>query len=197
MPRETRTFPLPTSLPGPWPIFSFNPLGSPAICSSEDQMNKLSVFALSVFLVLFICHCYPSAGTASRPEAAKLAYFARKWVSEAEVKPSAFGPGGKFTSTESCEWLPGKFAILCTSEGNMDGWGVPRSQRNELRHGRKVLHLLRDQQLGRKRLFPRLHRRRHLHQPLRDERQNRAGPFYSQARLRGFRDVQFRDGYGL
>src|SRR5215469_4807509 len=121
MPRETRTFPLPTSLPGPWPIFSFNPLGSPAICSSEDQMNKLSVFALSVFLVLFICHCYPSAGTASRPEAAKLAYFARKWVSEAEVKPSAFSPGGKFNSTESCEWLPGKFAILCQSEGNMMG----------------------------------------------------------------------------
>src|SRR5215469_13663713 len=49
MPRDTRTFPLPTSLPGPWSIFSFSPLGSPAICSSEDQMNKLSVFALSVF----------------------------------------------------------------------------------------------------------------------------------------------------
>ncbi|HKD72957.1 MAG TPA: DUF1579 family protein [Candidatus Acidoferrum sp.] len=85
------------------------------------RSNEQTFSFRSFGLPCFICHCYPSAGTASRPEAAKLAYFARKWVSEAEVKPSAFGPGGKFTSTESCEWLPGKFAILCTSEGNMMG----------------------------------------------------------------------------
>ena len=88
-------------------------------------MNKLSVSAPSAFLS-FICYCYRRVGTqppapkAGR-EHAKLAYFARKWVSEAEVKPSAFGPGGKFTFTESCEWLPGKSAILCQSKGNMMG----------------------------------------------------------------------------
>jgi hypothetical protein len=85
-------------------------------------MNKLSVFALSAFLVLFAmvirAQEQPPAPKPG-PEHAKLAYFARKWVSEAEVKPSAFGPGGKFT--ESCEWLPGEFAILCQSEGNMMG----------------------------------------------------------------------------
>ena len=87
-------------------------------------MNKLSVSALLAVLVLFavvIAAQEPAPAPKAGPEHAKLAYFVGKWVSEAEVKPSAFGPGGKFTSTESCEWLPGKFAILCNAEGNMMG----------------------------------------------------------------------------
>ena len=87
-------------------------------------MNKLSVSALLAFLVFFaivvVAQEQPPAPKPG-PEHAKLAYFVGKWVSEAEVRPSAFGPGGKFTYTESCEWLPGKFAILCKSEGNMMG----------------------------------------------------------------------------
>jgi hypothetical protein len=89
-------------------------------------MNKLSVSAPSAFLVLFaifIAAQEQPPAPKPGPKHAKLAYFARKWVSEAEVKPSAFGPGGKFTSTESCEWLPGKFAVLCQCEGNMMGEG--------------------------------------------------------------------------
>jgi hypothetical protein len=72
-------------------------------------MNKLSVSALSAFLVLFAIVIraqeqqeQPPAPKRG-PEHAKLAYFVRKWLSEAEVKPSAFGAGGRFTSTESCE----------------------------------------------------------------------------------------------
>ena len=87
-------------------------------------MNKLSVPALLAFLVLFaivIAAQEQPPAPKPGPEHAKLAYFVGKWISEAEVKPSAFGPGGKFTSTESCEWLPGKFAMLCKSEGNMMG----------------------------------------------------------------------------
>ena len=69
-------------------------------------MNKLSVSALSAFLVLFaivIAAQEQPPAPKPGPEHAKLAYFVGKWVSEAEVKPSAFGPGGEFTSTESCE----------------------------------------------------------------------------------------------
>src|SRR6516165_10904371 len=98
MPRDTRTFPLPiASLPSVVASSRSTDLVPPRSLSSQDQMNKLSVFALSAFLVLFAMviraqeqHPAPKPG----PEHAKLAYFARKWVSEAEVKPSAFGPGG-------------------------------------------------------------------------------------------------------
>jgi len=86
-------------------------------------MNKLSVSVLA-FLGLFamvIAAQEPALVPKPGPEHEKLAYFVGKWVSEAEVKPSPFGPGGKFTYTESCDWLPGKFAILCRAEGNMLG----------------------------------------------------------------------------
>ena len=86
-------------------------------------MNKLSVSVLA-FLGLFamvIAAQEPAPVPKPGPEHEKLAYFVGKWISEADVKPNPFGPGGKFTYTESCDWLPGKFAILCRAEGNMLG----------------------------------------------------------------------------
>ena len=53
-----------------------------------------------------------------------MAYFVGKWTSEGELKPSAFAPGGKFTFTETCDWMPGKFAVLCNSEGTMMGIAI-------------------------------------------------------------------------
>jgi hypothetical protein len=50
-----------------------------------------------------------------------LGYYVGKWTEEGEIKPSAFGPGGKYTATETCEWLHGKFAILCKEDGTMMG----------------------------------------------------------------------------
>lgn len=51
------------------------------------------------------------------PEHEKLGYFVGKWTSEGEMKPSPFGPGGKMTTTDTCEWFEGKFVVVCRSEG--------------------------------------------------------------------------------
>jgi len=51
------------------------------------------------------------------PEHQKMAYFAGSWESEADMKPSPFGPGGKFTYTQTCEWFDGNFALVCHTEG--------------------------------------------------------------------------------
>ena len=51
------------------------------------------------------------------PEAAKLAYFVGNWTSEGELKPGPFGPGGKITGKDTCEWFEGKFSVICRSEG--------------------------------------------------------------------------------
>jgi hypothetical protein len=42
------------------------------------------------------------------PEHKPLGYFVGKWESEGEMKPGLFGPGGKMTSSETCEWFAGK-----------------------------------------------------------------------------------------
>jgi hypothetical protein len=51
------------------------------------------------------------------PEHKRLGYFVGKWMSEGEMKPGPMGPGGKITSTDTCEWFEGGFAVVCHSEG--------------------------------------------------------------------------------
>ena len=29
------------------------------------------------------------------------------------------GPGGKFTTSDTCEWWEGKYSVICRSEGKM------------------------------------------------------------------------------
>lgn len=51
------------------------------------------------------------------PEHQKLAYFAGNWQFETDMKPSPFGPGGKFVYTQTCEWFDGNFALVCHADG--------------------------------------------------------------------------------
>jgi hypothetical protein len=59
----------------------------------------------------------PPAAPKPGPEHKKLGYFVGNWTSEGEVKASPFGPGGKFTSMDKCEWFEGGFAVVCHSTG--------------------------------------------------------------------------------
>ena len=52
------------------------------------------------------------------PEQKALGYFAGKWTSEGEMKPGAFGPGGKMTSVDTCEWFAGGFQLVCRGQGS-------------------------------------------------------------------------------
>jgi hypothetical protein len=52
------------------------------------------------------------------PELKKLEYFVGTWSSEGEMKPSPFGPGGKFTGTEQIEWMDGDFFLVGHAEGD-------------------------------------------------------------------------------
>jgi hypothetical protein len=51
------------------------------------------------------------------PEHKPLGYFVGKWKSEGEMKPGPFGPGGKMTSSDTCEWFAGNFQVVCRGEG--------------------------------------------------------------------------------
>ena len=91
-------------------------------------MQKLaapSLVALLVFLLISTGSAQePAPAPKAGPEHEKLAYFVGTWKSEAEIKPTSFGPGGKYTATETCDWLPGKFAVLCKAEGTLMGGEV-------------------------------------------------------------------------
>jgi Protein of unknown function (DUF1579) len=45
------------------------------------------------------------------PEVKKLEYFVGSWTLKGEMKPGPMGPGGKFTGSETDEWMPGGFFL--------------------------------------------------------------------------------------
>jgi hypothetical protein len=51
------------------------------------------------------------------PEHKKLEYFAGKWNIEGEMKAGPWGPGGKMTASETCDWFEGGFTLVCNSSG--------------------------------------------------------------------------------
>lgn len=59
----------------------------------------------------------PAEAPKPGPEHKALNYFAGKWTSASEMKPGPFGPGGKTTSQDTCEWFTGNFQLVCRSQG--------------------------------------------------------------------------------
>lgn len=77
------------------------------------------LFAVTGFGVVCALAQAPSGQPKPGPDQQKLAFFVGKWKSEGDLKPSAFGPGGKYSGTETCEWIAGHFGVLCRSQGTM------------------------------------------------------------------------------
>ena len=50
------------------------------------------------------------------PDVRKLGYYAGTWRGEGEAIPGPFGPGGKLSSTATCEWFAGGFQLVCRGE---------------------------------------------------------------------------------
>jgi hypothetical protein len=51
------------------------------------------------------------------PEHQKLGFFVGKWKGEGVMHENPFMPGGKFSSSDTCEWFEGKFAVVCRATG--------------------------------------------------------------------------------
>jgi hypothetical protein len=74
-------------------------------------------------LVSIVAHAQVALGEAAAaqqpqpgPEVQKLAYYLGTWTGEGEAKSGPFGPGGKLSSTTTCEWFAGGFHLVCRGE---------------------------------------------------------------------------------
>jgi uncharacterized protein DUF1579 len=85
-------------------------------------MKRASIMVLAavVLSVVFVSAQAPQMPAPS-PELQKLNYLAGTWKSEGEMKPGPMGPGGKFSSVDKVEWMPGRFFLVLHSTGNMPG----------------------------------------------------------------------------
>src|SRR5262245_49191390 len=85
----------------------------------REPMSSTRTFAACALSLAVAVSASAQAPQAPKPgpEHERLGYFVGKWTSEGEMKPSPFGPGGKTTGTDRCEWFEGKFAVICHSDG--------------------------------------------------------------------------------
>jgi hypothetical protein len=58
----------------------------------------------------------PAAALQPSPENKRLSAFLGTWKDEAEMKPGPFGPGGKMSLTETCDWFAGGFSLVCHTD---------------------------------------------------------------------------------
>ena len=78
---------------------------------------KKTLFALLGVLSVTVAVAAQAPKPTPGPEHKRLGYFVGKWNTEGEIKASPMGPGGKVTSTDSCGWFEGGFAVVCHYEG--------------------------------------------------------------------------------
>jgi Protein of unknown function (DUF1579) len=84
-------------------------------------MRTLTVAAACIVVALSgpqILAAQGSQPTKPGPEHKRLAFFVGKWKAEGEVKPGPMGPGGKMSSTDTCEWFEGQYTVVCRYEGS-------------------------------------------------------------------------------
>ena len=87
-------------------------------------MKRPSALVLiAVFVLVAAAAAQAPAPAKPGPELQKLQYLAGNWRSEADLKPSAFGPGGKFIATDHFEWMEGGFYLVNHSTGSGGGMG--------------------------------------------------------------------------
>jgi hypothetical protein len=67
-------------------------------------------------LVLFAASAWAQMAPKPGPEVKKLDYFVGSWTVEATIGQGPWGAGGKFSSTDTAEWMPGSFFV----EGHSD-----------------------------------------------------------------------------
>jgi len=78
----------------------------------------VATMMLGILLTIPVLAQAPPGPPKPGPEHKRLSYFVGKWAFEGEEKPGPFGPGGKFSGTETAEWFPGGFFVVSQSDGS-------------------------------------------------------------------------------
>jgi Protein of unknown function (DUF1579) len=77
-------------------------------------MPRISTSLTCLFVIVFLATSAVAQMPMPKPapELSKLDYLAGNWTTEADLKPSPMGPGGKMTSTDQVQWMEGKFFLV-------------------------------------------------------------------------------------
>jgi hypothetical protein len=70
-------------------------------------------------LILFTASAWAQMAPNPGPEVKKLDYFVGSWTIEGTIGQGPWGMGGKFSSTDTTEWMPGNFFVQGHSDFKM------------------------------------------------------------------------------
>lgn len=80
-------------------------------------MNRRAILVST--LVLFTASAWAQMAPKPGPEVKKLDYFVGTWTTEGTVAQGPWGAGGKFSATDTAEWMPGNFFMEGRSDFKM------------------------------------------------------------------------------
>ena len=80
-------------------------------------MNRKTSYVVALILVSFSAWAQMPAKPG--PEVKKLDYFVGTWTTEGTVAQGPWGMGGKFSSTDTTEWMSGDFFVVGHSDFKM------------------------------------------------------------------------------
>jgi hypothetical protein len=83
----------------------------------KRELTRLAVALVLSLVGVQIAEAQAPPAPKPGPEHQRLAYFVGTWTTEGSMQPGPMGPGGKMTSTDTCEWFEGKFAVVCHNNG--------------------------------------------------------------------------------
>src|SRR5690349_16740806 len=73
-------------------------------------MNRKMIFV--PVMILFAISAWAQMPAKPGPEVKKLDYFVGSWTTEGTVAQGPWGAGGKFSSTDTSEWMSGNFFVV-------------------------------------------------------------------------------------
>jgi uncharacterized protein DUF1579 len=80
---------------------------------------KLSTAFASVLVLALAATAVAQMPAKPGPEVKKLEYFVGTWTTEGTIQPGPWGNGGKFSATDTSEWMPGNFFVVGHSDYKM------------------------------------------------------------------------------
>jgi hypothetical protein len=81
-------------------------------------MNRKAIFVVAMVLSS-VATAWSQMAPKPGPEVKKLDYFVGTWTTEATIPQGPWGMGGKFSSTETSEWMDGNFFVVSHSDFKM------------------------------------------------------------------------------
>jgi hypothetical protein len=82
-------------------------------------MKRIQTITFAVLLLASLFATGQNPPPALKPglEQKNLGFFVGTWNVKGDMKPGPMGPGGKYTSTDRIEWMPGGFFLVSHTQG--------------------------------------------------------------------------------